>query len=449
MSHILAIDDDAVFLKSIKKNLSLHNFTVTTLENPQKVLSVLEDNYYHCILLDVKMPGMSGLTVLRSVLGKFPHIPVIMVSGQSDIQIAVDAVKMGAFDFIEKPLDPDRLIATINHALKKLQLEEEKELFYNELHEQYRMIGESNEHKEVISLINKIADTQAKVLITGESGTGKELVAWAIHHNSKRKSKPYLKLNCAAIPSELLESELFGHKKGAFTGAVSDRKGKFPAADGGTLFLDEIGDMSFQLQAKLLRVLQDGEIDLIGENSAKNVDVRIVSATNKDLDQMIKEEKFRKDLYHRLNIVNIYIPPLRKRSDDILPLANYFLEKFKNEYNKNIQRFCTRANSLLLNYNWPGNVRELKNVVEKIVIFCENEEVSYETVQTVFNNPGKQTSIIPENGSLHSAKLEFEKIYILKILDKHDWKINQTAEYLGIDRTNLFKKMKKAGIHGA
>lgn len=334
LKRILSIDDDENFLKSIKKFLEMKGFYVVTISNSRQALEVLQNNYFDCILLDVKMPGVNGVDILKISLQKNPNVPVIMISGQSSISIAVESIKNGAYDFIEKPADPDRLFVTINNAITKKNLMDEKENIYKELMEAYKIVGHSEAIKQVIEKINIVANTKAKVLILGESGTGKELVARALHHNSERKGKPYIKINCAAIPSELLESELFGFQKGSFTGAFVSREGKFVAADGGTLFLDEISDLDLYLQAKLLRVLEHDEVDVIGENVPKKIDVRIITATNQDLKKKVIEGSFREDLFHRLNVIKIWIPPLRDRKDDILPLAYHFLTEFSDIYNK-------------------------------------------------------------------------------------------------------------------
>jgi DNA-binding NtrC family response regulator len=271
------------------------------------------------------MPGINGLELLNVIIKRYPAIPVLMVSGQSNIKIATEAIKNGAYDFIEKPIDPERLFISVQNAIYKQNLQEAKNNILGELQEKYRIIGKSPAIVEIFNQIEKVANTPVKVVIQGESGTGKELVAWAIHYNSSRSGNPYIKLNCAALPSELLESELFGHKKGSFTGAIADRKGKFIAADGGSLFLDEIGDMNIQLQAKLLRALEEKEIEIIGDNVPKKVDVRVIAATNQNLEKLVKNGTFREDLYHRLNVVKIVIPPLRERVENILPLAYHFL----------------------------------------------------------------------------------------------------------------------------
>ena len=341
-------------------------------------------------------------------------------------------------------MDDEKLISTLLKAIEHSQLLEEKKFLFHELEENYRIIGKSNAVKQIIEKINIIAPTDARVLITGETGTGKELVAWALHHNSLRKNKPYLKINCASIPGELLESELFGHRRGSFTGADKDRMGKFIAANNGTLFLDEIGDMDILLQSKLLRVLEENEVTVIGDNLPKKIDVRIIAATNKNLLRETEEGRFREDLFHRINVFQIHIPPLRERKEDILPLAYHFLRKFADSYNKSVLSISSQVEGLLLNYNWKGNVRELKNIIEKLVILSKGREI---TIEDYFLATGNQENPSVEGwSSLKKAKEDFEKKLILKTLAETDWKISLAAEKLNIERTNLFKKMKKYGI---
>ena len=451
-ARILVIDDDENLLKSLRKILRLQGYSVDAVANPTQVAGLLESQVYDCILLDVRMPGVSGLDLLGMIVKKCPTTPVMMISGQSDIATAVQSLKDGAYDFIEKPIEPERLFVAVKNAVHKKSLQEEKDTIFQELQEKCQMIGESPVMKEVFQRITEVAATSAKILILGESGTGKELVAWAIHHNSDRKSRPYVKLNCAAIPSELLESEIFGHRKGSFTGAVSERKGKFIEADGGSLFLDEIGDMKLQLQAKLLRVLENNEVEMIGENFPRKVDVRVIAATNHVLERMVEDGTFREDLYYRLNVVKIVIPPLRERPEDILPLGFHFLKEFNGIYNKQVLSIKRQASALLTNYHWPGNVRELRNVMEKLVIFTHKKEIDIQNLQSALDTKStfdKTSSEIFEEEimPLKNANHHFEKEYILTCLHKLNWKINDTAIALAIDRSNLFKKMRKHGIH--
>lgn len=448
MDHkILAVDDDINFLNSLKINLGNIGYDVNIISNSSLALREVKNREYACILLDVKMPGVNGIDLLKTSLDENPTTPVLMVSGQSSIAIAVEAIKMGAFDFIEKPIDIQKLHINIKNAINKHELTIEKENLLSELKSSHKIVAESEKMKSVLNQIKTLAATSAKVLIQGETGTGKELIAWALHHNSDRSTKPYIKINCAAIPSELLESELFGHNKGAFTGAIENKAGKFLAADGGTLFLDEIGDMDLNLQSKILRVLESNEVDVIGETKSRKIDVRIISATNKNLNEKIVSGTFREDLYYRLNVMNIIIPPLRERKADIIPLTEYFVHFFNSVYNKHINRIDKEAENILTEYEWKGNIRELRNTIEKAIIFSTNSILGYSDLNKAMSHLEKPSILHSEESStLKDAKLTFEREYILKILTKNKWKINQTAEELGIDRTNLFKKMQNLGI---
>lgn len=444
--RVLAIDDDENYLKSIKKILGMNNYEVKTIANPQSVLGIIQDLEFDAVLLDVKMPGLNGIEIFNLINKKNPLLPIIIISGQSNIKVAVDFIKNGAYDFIEKPIDAERLLVTLKNAITKKDLTAEKENIYSELLENNRIIGNSKETKDLLNQIDTIAKTNAKVLITGETGVGKELVAWSIHHNSPRRANSYIKINCAAIPGELLESELFGHKKGSFTNAYEDKTGKFELANGGTLFLDEIGDMDSKLQSKILRVLEDNEIEKLGSNSPKKVDVRIITATNKDLKSLVDNGSFREDLYHRINVIRIHVPALRERTDDILPLVYHYINHFCTSDNKQVRPISRQGESILKNLNWPGNVRELKNVVEKLVIFNNSEEISVDQILHVLDNPENNNNFNDEHLDFKSARSNFERDYLVKALDQHDWKIIETAEALGIDRTNLFKKMRRYGL---
>lgn len=446
MYHILAIDDDEVFLKSIQNLLEYHSYKVTTCSNPVKAEELFGANRFDCVFLDVKMPGIDGLELLEIVQKKNFPPPVIMISGQSTIKIAVEALKKGAFDFIEKPVDAERLLITLKNALKTHALVREKKALIAELEEKYRIVAVSEMSLGIISKIETVAPTTAKVLITGETGTGKELVARTLHLKSARSSAPFVKLNCAAIPPELMESELFGHKKGAFTGAFKDTIGKFQMADGGTLFLDEIGDMDLMLQAKLLHVLQDNEFMMLGSNNSVKVDVRIIAATNKNIEQMVSEGSFREDLYHRLNVVSIHVPPLRERPADVAPLARHFLETFTDTYNKQVNAFTPEALNILMNYQWPGNVRELRNAVEKLVIFADKPVINSTDVLNVLEESpdDKKPPLAPV--SLKEELSRYEREYILRALDATGWKMQESAKLLGFDRSTLYKKMQKLHI---
>ena len=446
LNRILAIDDDSVFLKSIKELLEYQKFSVDTCANPLQALTLFKENRYQAVLLDVKMPGMDGIELLEQFQQIKHQTPVIMVSGQSTISIAVEALKKGAFDFIEKPVDADRLLLTIRHALDSYLLFTEREELLNQLRSNYQMIGNSAALQQIFTQIEQVGSTDAKVLITGETGTGKELVARAIHLSGGRASGPFVKINCAAIPSELMESELFGHKKGAFTGAGNEHPGKFQAANGGTLFLDEIGDMDLLLQAKLLHVLQDNEFMMLGSNESINVDVRIIAATNQDLSNLMKAGKFRPDLFHRLNVFSIHIPPLRERTEDIPLLVRHFLNEFSQEYNRNLQEIEPEALRILSKQPWPGNVRELRHVIEKIVILGIHKTVTAKDIRKALGIMDSQNANPLTYASLKDELSANERNIILNALIQYDWKIQKTADQLGIDRSSLFKKMHKLGI---
>ncbi len=449
---ILVVDNHFYILKSIKELLNLEGFEVDTLIDPLKFESHISEITYDCLLLDIKMPGMSGLELLRIAQEKFVYTPVIMISGNSSIQTAVDSIKMGAFDFIEKPIDPDRLLITLKHALQKKELIEEKEYLSKEIENRFKMIGKNAALMKVLSDVKTVAPTNAKVLIEGESGTGKELIAQALHFNSTRIGKSYIKMNCAAIPTDLLESELFGYVKGAFTGAVTDYNGKYLQADQGTLFLDEIGDLNLHVQAKILRALEMNEVQRLGEAKSHSVNVRIIAATNKDLNKMVEEGRFREDLFHRLNVVRIHIPPLRFRREDILPLAYHFLALFAEELNRPVVSICQQAEIYLKNYDWPGNVRELKNMIHNLVIFSKGHELGIQEVYDVFRNNKKTMSDDINNQpfgqltDLKSALDDFESRYIRQVLERVDWKMQEASTILQIDRSSLFKKRKKFSI---
>ncbi|MHB2153135.1 sigma-54-dependent transcriptional regulator [Calditrichota bacterium GD2] len=450
-SKVLIVDNDPIFLRTTKRFLETHGYNVQTIGNPTQVFQLMSDQVFHCVLLDVKMPAMSGIDVLKAIRKENSSIPVIMISGESTINIAVEALKIGAYDFIEKPVESSRLLNTIQNAIDKFRLLEENQFFFRELQKNFQIIGVSSAIRWVLKMVRRAAEVESKVLITGESGTGKGLVARAIHYQSARKSKPFISTNCAAIPSELLESELFGHKKGTFTGAIKDQKGKFLAADGGTIFLDEIGDMDVNMQAKLLNVLQEKKIQVIGDPFPQAVDVRVIAATNKNIEKMIKKGTFREDLYYRLNVIHIHIPPLRERKEDILPLTYYFLQKYSKELNKPVLRVHRLVESVLKNHPWPGNVRELENTIERLVVFAENEEINMDDYLRINHiNPEFWNKILDSEHfsylNLHQALETFEYKYLSYMLEQNNWNVQRTARILGIDRSNMYKKFKKYGI---
>ena len=446
MYKIFAIDDDAGYLKSLQNFLTYKNFEVVVSTNSVTANEIIRSTSFDCILCDVKMPGIDGLTLLKEIHKITPATPVVMVSGQSNISIAVDAIHKGAYDFIEKAADTDRLLITIKNAIAKKSWSLEKDNLITELSENFEMIGKSPLMLHLFQQIRTVSPTMAKVLILGETGTGKELVARALHLNSQRSGKPFIKVNCAAIPETLLESELFGHKKGSFTGAIHDKQGKFQAADGGTLFLDEIGDLSPLLQAKLLRVLQDNEIEIIGDNFPRQVDVRIIAATNQPLEKMVEEGMFREDLYHRIKVITLQIPPLRTRKKDIPMLTHYFLRKNADTYNKLLTDITPAALALLMEKEWRGNVRELKNIMEKICIFSNGSVINAVDVQRALSKIESGETHTNNKVSLKDKLEQYEQQYIRQVLDIHDNKIGKTADFLKIDRTTLFKKMQKYNL---
>jgi DNA-binding NtrC family response regulator len=372
MPKILVVDDEKSIRNTLKEILEFEKFSVELAEDGVKGLELLKESEYDAILLDIKMPQMDGMEVLDEILRSY-DTPVIMISGHGNIETAVEAIKKGAFDYISKPLDLNRLLVTVRNALDRARLETETRVLKKKVRQTYEMVGESEEMQEIRGMIGKVAPTNARVLITGENGTGKELVARAIHDNSQRAKSPFVEVNCAAIPSELIESKLFGHEKGSFTSAIKQRKGDFELAHGGTLFLDEIGDMSLSAQAKVLRALQENKIMRVGGEKEIPVDVRIIAATNKDLQKEIGENRFREDLYHRLSVIVIRVPNLNERDSDIPLLAEHFMNLVSEEQGRQPVPFTKNAFEELKQIKWTGNIRELRNVVERLAILCDKE----------------------------------------------------------------------------
>ncbi|MHB2154550.1 sigma-54-dependent transcriptional regulator [Calditrichota bacterium GD2] len=446
MYHILAIDDDLNFLDDLSSLLKFHNYVTRGINNPHKALSLLNKDKFHCVLLDVQMPGMDGISLLEQIKEKHPTIPVIMISGQSTLAIAVKAIKQGAFDFLEKGADLDRLLITLKNAIAHYNWLKERRLLINELLENYQMIGQSKAMQQIFNQIDFVAPTDSKVLITGETGTGKELIARAIQLKSNRSTRPFVRINCAAIPETLIESVFFGHKKGSFTGAIKDQPGKFELADGGTLFLDEIGELPLYAQAKLLNVLQDGEIEKIGAQKTQKVDVRIIAATNKDLMTMIKEKKFREDLFHRLNVFHIHVPPLRERIDDVPPLVEHYIKHYANELNKKIVGISPAGMNILVQYDWPGNVRMLRNVVSRAVMFAQSNIISEGEVSLALDMDRYQP-LFAQNTMTLAEFLEFqERQFLRQMLILCNGNKQQMAQRLGVDRATLWRKLKRYNL---
>lgn len=442
---ILIVDDEEGIRESLGSILRDERYTVETVGSAEDALERIAKGDVQVVLLDIWLPGMDGMEAL-SRIETLPRPPaVIMISGHGTIETAVRATKLGAFDFIEKPLSLERVIVLVRNAVQQQRLEEENQTLRRELVHRYQVIGDSVPMKALRQQIAVTAPTNGRVLIYGESGTGKELVARALHANSLRSKGPFVEVSCAAIPEELIESELFGHVKGSFSSANDDKIGKFQKADGGTLFLDEVGDMSHRTQSKVLRVLEEQRIEPIGSNQNLRVDVRVIAATNKNLEQEIARGMFRQDLFYRLNVIPFYVPPLRDRKEDIPVLARYFLNEFSSEYGKKTRELSDGALEILMRFPWPGNVRELKNLVERLVIVCpqariEPHHLPPELFRGVAESPQQPYS------TLHEARSAYEREFILRKLQEHRWNMTQTASALGLERSHLYRKMKSLGI---
>jgi len=394
----------------------------------------------------VKMAGLDGLETLSRLRSLDPKAQVVMISGHGTIATAVEATQRGAFDFLEKPLDTDRLLVTVRNALAHAELMDENTRLREATESRFTMVGESPALKAVRELIAKVGPTSARVLITGENGTGKELVARALHDASPRRDRPFIEVNCAAIPSELIESELFGHMKGSFTGAFADRAGKFEQADGGTLFLDEVGDMSLSAQAKLLRVLQEGVVTRIGGSKSIQVDVRVLAATNKDLDGEIAEGRFREDLLHRLNVIPIEVPPLRERKEDIPALVAHFAQQLSAGAGVPGRKFAEDAVRRLQSRSWPGNIRELRNAVERALILASGKTVTAADIEHLLPSAAPASPSAGGSQSFETFKQEAEKSFLVQQLQQHDWNVSETARALKMPRSNLYKKIERYGL---
>jgi DNA-binding NtrC family response regulator len=373
MANILVVDDERSIRNTLKDVLEYEKHTVELAEDGVTALQLIQQKDFDLVLCDIKMPRMDGTELLEKIMEVSPDTQVVMISGHGNIETAVESIKKGAFDFIEKPLDLNRLLVTIKNALDKTQLLTHTRVLKKKVSKGYEIVGQSEAIRKVLEMADKVAPTDARVLIMGPNGSGKELIARRIHEHSRRANAPFVEVNCAAIPSELIESELFGHEKGSFTSAIKDRKGKFELAHGGTLFLDEIGDMSLDAQAKVLRALQENKITRVGSEKEIKVDVRVIAATNKNMQEEIRANRFREDLFHRLSVVIINVPPLNERKEDIPLLAQHFIELFCNEYGKPLKKIHPDAIAQLQQFNWTGNIREFRNVIERLIIFCDQE----------------------------------------------------------------------------
>ncbi len=444
---ILIVDDEIGILDTVSGILEDEGYSTFTAQDAEDALHILEKEEIDLIFLDVWLPGMNGIEAIKKIKDKDSQIPVIMISGHGNIEIAVQAVKLGAFDFLEKPLSIERIILTTERALQFKNLESENIKLRSSIFKKYELVGSSQIMKKIKNQIEMIARGDSRVLILGESGTGKELVARMIHSLSPRRNAPFVEVNCAAIPQELIESELFGHEKGAFTGAVEKKIGKFELANGGTLFLDEIGDMSLLTQAKLLRVIETQKFQRVGGTKNLTVNVRIISATNKNITDEIKKGNFREDLFWRLNVVPIYIPPLRERKDDIPELVNHFIDEFSREKGWGKKRIEDDAMKILQDYDWPGNVRELRNAIERLMIMTVSEVIKISDIENtgIIREKIKEKTYFAYQ-TLREARDAFERDFILKKLKENRWNMTKTAEDIGIERSNLYKKIKSLGI---
>lgn len=436
--RILVVDDAVDTLEVLQRNLTSQGYQVFTAQDVSQALRLLEDTPVDLVITDLKMPGASGLDLVRYVRENLGDTEVMMITGYATVNGAVQAVKQGAQEYLAKPFTDEELFLSVRKALDKLRMRRTAQVTSDEVEPPYYgIIGSSKVMRDVFKAVHKAASTQATVLIAGESGTGKELVARAIHYSSPRASSPFVPINCGAIPHELLESELFGYVKGAFTGAATTRAGFFQTADGGTIFLDEISETSPAMQVKLLRVLQDKEVFMLGSRKPEQVDVRILAATNKKLESLVRKQSFREDLYYRLNVITIDLPPLRERNDDILLLVRNFSAKFAEELDKPTPRFSDEALAVLKNYHWPGNVRELENVVQRLVVMVEQDTVEVKDL------PSLMRFQLPKEQGLNRTLAEVEAEHIRNVLASVDGNKTKTAQILGIDRKTLREKLKR------
>jgi two-component system, NtrC family, nitrogen regulation response regulator NtrX len=445
-SSVLIVDDEAGVRSALSGVLRDEGYVVDAVESGEACLERLARTPYDAIVLDIWLPGLDGLTTLERVRQRHVETPVVMISGHGNIESAVRAIKMGAFDFVEKPLSLEKTVLVVGNAVRQRRLEAENRVLRAHVDRRLAMVGESYLMQQLREQIAMAAPTNGRVLIYGENGTGKELVARSVHAMSRRRGGPFIEVNCAAIPEELIESELFGHMKGAFTGALSDRRGKFELADGGTLFLDEIGDMSLKTQAKVLRALQEQVVEPVGGASSVRVDVRVLAATNKDLPTEIRLGRFREDLYFRLNVIPVFVPPLRDRPDDILVLADHFMTELSREYGRRPKKFDAGAAAGLRSGRWPGNVRELRNVVERLLIMVPGDTITLADLSFLDGASSVTVDATPVVAPLHEARDQFERDYILKALAAQQGNISRTADVLGVERSNLYRKMRAFGI---
>lgn len=449
---ILIVDDEKDIRTSLTGILEDEGYLVVTAPSGLDALEKLREDLPDLVLLDIWMPGMDGLETLEKIKNLLPHITVIMISGHGTIETAVRATKLGAFDFIEKPLSLDKVLIAVSNALRMKDLFTENEELKRAAGNEHELIGATAVMAALREQIMRVAPTNASVLVSGANGTGKELVARSIHYYSQRHNRAFVAINCAAIPEELIESELFGHEKGAFTGALAQKKGKFDLADGGTLFLDEIGDMSLKTQAKVLRILQERCFERVGGTRLVKVDVRIIAATNKDLDEEIRLGRFREDLYYRLNVVPFWVSALRERADDIPMLVQHFIDLFYRKEGREPKHFVPEAINALKQYHWPGNVRELKNIIERILIMTSGHSITCDDIPDLYGGHAEPILTCPTlegalaQSTLREAREEFEREFLIQKLEENDWNISRTAEIIELERSNLHRKIKSYGI---
>jgi two-component system nitrogen regulation response regulator NtrX len=454
-SRILVIDDEAAIRDSLRMTLEYEGYEFVGAATGQEGLALAEREAPDLVLLDVKMPGMDGLEVLERLRHTNDALPIVVISGHGTISTAVEATKKGAFDFIEKPFASERVLTTLRNALDTRHLRDENRTLKKAVEVRHQMIGESRALEQVMAAVSRAAPTNATVLISGESGVGKELVARTIHRNSQRSRERFVQVNCAAIPEELIESELFGHEKGSFTGATEKQVGKFEQADRGTIFLDEVGDMSAKTQAKVLRVLQEGEVERLGSARTIKVDVRVIAATNKNLEEEIEKGHFREDLYFRLAVIPIHVPPLRERPDDIPLLVRHYVEFFSRENNVRSKRITQAALDALQRYRWKGNIRELRNTVERLIIMTGGETIDLPDLPESVRSPTAVGLAAPKPGAdgdqakagtLLEFKENAERAFLVGKLRENGWNISKTAEVIGTPRSNLYKKLEQYQI---
>jgi len=450
-AHLLLVDDDANTLASLSRAFRLAGHEATVCDNAARAVELLRTEKFDVIFSDVVMPGKSGLEFLEEIRTAGVKAPVILISGQANIEMAVRATKLGALDFLEKPLSTDKLLVTVENALRISRLEDENRELKKRLGK-HQLVGSGAAMRKLLGQIDKVAGSETRVCILGETGTGKELVARAIHDRSQRRDQPFVTLNCAAVPGELIESELFGHEKGAFTGAAGRHVGKFEQAEGGTLFLDEIGDMPVAMQAKLLRVLEEGEVERVGGDKPAKVNVRVVVATHRNLEELVTQNHFRRDLFHRVYVFPLFLPPLRERPEDFVELVAHFARQVATQNGWKEKEFSAEATAGLQRYSWPGNVRELRNVVERLVLLGEGEQVSGEDVLLVLPTSGMAAQNIGSspagdgNATLAARTELFEKEVLLTEIRRHNFHMTNVARALGLERSHLYKKCQQLGI---